>query len=50
MGQKPKSTTEEIELSQNQMKYNRVMPIRRSRSKVAVGLFWAEKWLFWPHF
>ena len=33
------------------MKNDRVMPIRRSRAKVAVGLvFWAESWLFWPHF
>ena len=26
------------------------MPIRRSHAKVAVGLFWAESWLFWSHF
>ena len=35
---------------QNRMKNDRVMPIRRSLAKVAVGLFWAESWLFWPHF
>ena len=23
--------------------------IRRSRAEVAVGLFWAKSWLFWPH-
>ena len=34
------------------MKNDRVMPIRtrRSYTKVAVGLFWAESWLFWSHF
>ena len=33
---------------QNQMKIDRVMSIRRSRAKVAVGLYWAESCLFWP--
>ena len=35
---------------QNRMKNDRFMPIRRSHAKVAVGLFWAESWLFWSHF
>ena len=35
---------------QNRMKNDRVMSIRRSRTKVAVGLFWANSWLFCPHF
>ena len=29
-------------ICQNRMKNNRVMPTRMSRSKVAVGLFWAK--------
>ena len=32
------------------MKNGRVMSIRRPRAKVAVGLFWAKWWPFWPHF
>ena len=35
---------------QNRMKNDRFMPIRRSHVKVAVGLFWAESWLFWSYF
>ena len=35
---------------QNRKKNERFMPIRRSNAKVAVGLFWAESWLFWSHF
>ena len=35
---------------QNRMKNDRFMPIRRSHAKVAVGLFWAESWLFLSHF
>ena len=35
---------------QNRIKNDRFMPIRRSHAKVAVGLFWAESWLFWSHF
>ena len=35
---------------QNRMKNDRLMPIKRSHAKVAVGLFWAESWLFWSHF
>ena len=31
---------------QNRIKNDRFMPIRRSHAKVAVGLFWAESWLF----
>ena len=31
---------------QNRMKNYRVMPIRSSRVKVAVGLFWAKSWIF----
>ena len=34
---------------QNRMKNDRFMPIRRSHAKVAVGLCWAESWLFWSH-
>ena len=34
----------------NNMKNDRLMPIRRSHAKVAVGQFWAESWLFWSHF
>ena len=34
----------------NRMKNDRFMPIRRWHAKVAVGLFWAESWLFWSHF
>ena len=32
------------------MKIDRIMPIRWSHAKVAVGLFWAESWLFWSYF
>ena len=35
--------------SQNRMKNDRDIPIRRSRAKVAVGLFWVKRWLFWPN-
>ena len=35
---------------QNRMKNDRLMPIKRSHAKVAVGLLWAESWLFWSHF
>ena len=31
------------------MKNDRVTPIKRSRAKVAIGLFWPKDWLFWPH-
>ena len=36
----------EKKVCQNRMKNNGVMPIRRLRKKVAVGLFWAQSWLF----
>ena len=36
--------------SQHRMKNVRVKPIRRSRAKVAVGLFWNKCWPFWPLF
>ena len=39
-----------IKECQNRMKNDRVMPIRRFRAKVAVGLFWGESWLFWSPF
>ena len=32
------------------MKNDRVMPIKRSRVKVAVGFFWTKWWPFWPLF
>ena len=35
---------------QNRIKNVRFMPIRRLHAKVAVGLFWAESWLFWSYF
>ena len=35
---------------QNRMKNDRVMPIRRSHARVAVGLFLTESWLFWSYF
>ena len=36
--------------NQNRIKNGRFMPIKSSRAKSAVGLFWAENWIFWSHF